>query len=883
MANDLFDLFSDKLKSPEGLIASDPQSLDTLAASQEDQEFLIERIAELEEVELKVDYSDFTNFVFFNSALDYFNISGEKILNEYPQGGTRDLLKRFDRSLDAYQRHVLKTWPHYAGHLRFNNAASSSYIVVDDVGQDPQSNSYRTSILSPGTGSITIEAWFNAESVITGTDVVQVLAQKLSASDGYSLFLTGSVIRFEVTSGSITDSVESPYTAGSNQFVSAVFDRASFTGSISIMTGSAGEFPVTVQSASIAIFGPMHLGGTSFTIGSGSITGKTIEFFTGSLDELKVWKKPRSITEVSGTFNIKQYAETNLVALYRFNESGSAFDEANNSIVLDSSGRSLDGRIQSYYFGMRGSGSFLLREDMDPVLNVESADVSSYILEQQTSGSAYDRANGYKLIDMVPEYYLSNDTEISHDVLKNFLYVYGRNFDNIKLHIEQFTHILSLNYGKFDQTPDELLDVYAKFFGWEFTGNFLNADAFQYMLGKNVLANVNSNTELDTKLFEIKNEFWRRVLLNLIYIYKTKGTKESIKAMMRSYGVNENFVRIKEYGHTPNVGIQTKRITSEKSEHALGFASGTLTGTLIASFATDLTESFTVEGTFRFPLTSSSNIVATQLSGTLFGIGADNAAEAAFVIFEKDSLASHSGTLMLTSSDGTNYLELTGAGIFNNEWYHVSVTNDHVSSSLKLEVRHLDEDEIDGRWTTSSSSVESGVLFSEQWTSFTVGGGGGAAYNMPLASEYWAREFRWWDEVLVPEELDDHTLNFQSYGVCDVDDRLDNLKLHWRLREDLTASVAGGIESIEDVATESNTAATLVSGFNVSENPYQKFLDKYNYIASIDFGWNDDKIRTFDSTKINSSDFVNDMKMVSLEFNMIDALNEGHRSDNEIT
>ena len=180
MANDLFNLFGDKLKTRNGLVASDPQTLETLSESEEEQDLIVSSIQDLESVELKIDYSDFSNFVFFNSALDYFNITGEKILNDYPIDGTVDSIKKFEQDLDGYQRYALSQWPSNIGHLRFDTSISSSYIILEDVGQDTEGGAYRAGILSPGTGSLSLEVWLNAAAPITGTENVQVITHKLS-------------------------------------------------------------------------------------------------------------------------------------------------------------------------------------------------------------------------------------------------------------------------------------------------------------------------------------------------------------------------------------------------------------------------------------------------------------------------------------------------------------------------------------------------------------------------------------------------------------------------------------------------------------------------------------------------------------------------------
>ncbi|MHA2043946.1 MAG: LamG-like jellyroll fold domain-containing protein [Candidatus Thorarchaeota archaeon] len=877
MASDLFNLFRDTLKTEKDTVATSPLTLDNISEFEEEQELIIEKVASLENVEIKVDYSDFENFVFFNSALDYFNITGEKILNEYPFASSCNNIEVFTNDLDGYQKHVLKSWPKSVGYLNFDTSISSSFITVEDIGIEE--GIARGGILSPGSGSLTLETWFKAGKLLTGTEEVQIIAQKLSGSGtggNYSLYLTGSEVAFTVRSGSSENTVKAPFNIDQITYVAGVMDRSAFSGSLFIVTGSQSEFPVVVSTSSLSFYRNLDLATAPLTIASGSgeilsAGSKDVTLFSGSLDDVKVWKKAKSISEISGTFNVKQFAQKNLVALYRFNEPDTAFEEEDNRIVLDYSGHNLSGRISDYHVDMRVSGTFLIRENPDPILNFNTSDVSSFISEQQSSGSLFDRNNSNKITDMMPENYFILEELEGTEVLKNFLYVMARHYDSIKLHMDQFINILHVNYGEFDQTPDALLDDVAQFFGWEFTGNFLNAEAFQYFIGRNVLKNVQSNDDLDTKLFEIKNKFWKRILLNLMYLYKTKGTKESIKALMRTYGLKDNFIRIKEFGHNANVGIQTNRIHADKSVNALGFGSTSLTASVFQSTSLP-TGSFTVETRVRFPLTSSDGIVPTSTSGSIWSMGRNNSA---FVLkYEKDAIESHSGSLILSSSDGTNLLTLGSVGVFNNEWQNVSVIYNDISSSLSIEVRDLDEDVVDSYFTSSIGSVIDGRVVVGQFDKFGVGGLRANQFvSLPdeYAAQYWMQEVRLWDKALDPQELDDHTLNYQSFGVCDPAGADDELLLHWRLREDVTGSVAGVID-VEDAST--NGVAGAGANFGASTNPYKKFLNDYNYIASLDFGWTDNKIRTIDSPTIERNNYVKDSNVVSLEFNMIDALNE---------
>lgn len=859
MANNLFELFNEKTTES---VASKPLNLESLSNVREEQDLFIEKISDLENVKLKIDYSNFSNFVFYNSALDYFNITGEKIINDYPIDGTIDYLHKFLKDLDGYQNYVLEQWPKYCGHLRFNTSISSSFIKIEDVGTD--GTGYRTGLLNPNTGSMSFEMWFNPHSSLTGSNDIVVLAQKTSGSNSISLFLTGSNISFQVTSGSTTTSVSTGFVANQNQYVAAVMDRTSYSGSLVLITGSTNSFPIFANSSSLSVYGNFNLGDSPLYICSGTLSGKTTRFFTGSLDEVKVWKSARSLVDVSSSFNVKQYAQKGLVALYRFNESGSSPFVDENKIVLDYSGNKLNGRIQNYYSALRATGSMLVQESEDPLLSLNFTEVTNFIYQNQVSGSNYDKSNNNKIVDLLPESFFNSEDEEQNKILTNFLYVAGRHFDSIKTHIDQFKNILSVNYSDYNQTPDVLLDVVAKFFGWEFTGNFLNSDAFQYLLGKNVLTNIDSNKELDVKLYQIKNEFWKRTLLNLIYLYKTKGTRESVSSLMRIYGVNENFVKLKEYSKFENVSIKTNRIFSEKSVPALGFGSGSLSGSVTKSFSTRVFDDnkISIETRIKFPLTSSSNIQSTFLTGSVWTIVSGSSY--VNLSFQKDSISSYTGSLILSASDAVNCFSISNVPIFNNEWQNICFVINPLSSSLELYIKKINDGDIEEQYSASASFIQSGALYDGDWRSFSIGSTGSKH------GQYWMQEVRVWEKSLTNDEINDHTYNFQSYGVNDPILESDKLILHWRLNENVTSSL--GSLTIFDFTKNSNSGTGI--NFLSSQNPYKKFLNEYSYIAPMDFGWNEDKIRVFDSSKIKNGQFVNDEKIVSLEFNMIDSLNE---------
>ncbi len=857
--NKLFDLFDDKLRTPGELIAGDSQNLDSIAGGVVDADTVLRKIQQFEIVKPKVDYSDYANFVFFNSAFDYFNNSGDKIINQFPYDGTQEEIEFFKNSLDDYQKYLLDVWPARQGHLRFQPSQGFSYVAVDDVGK--QDNVSKTSLLSPSTGSLSLEFWSVSPPVLTGSNDVMVVAQKVTGSgEGFTAFFSGSSAFFRVVSGSTTDEISVPFIASAQQYFCFSYDRSGQLPILTAFTGSSTQFPVIVSTVTGSVQGPVAAGTSKFYMGSGSLSGKRVRPLTGSLDDVRVWKKFQTVSELTSSFNARLYSDDDLFGLWRFNESGSNVDEQ-KMIVRDHSGKKLDGRIQNYFTGIRGSGSILPYDSSDLILSIDTPEVYQFVQEMQNSGSEYDKTNDNALTRMFPEQMLLLEEIQNTSVLKNLLFMIGRFFDQFKIRIDQFTHILNTNYGPYDQAPDALLAEIGKFFGWEFTGNFLNADVLQYIVGRQVLKNTAANKELDTKLYQIKNEFWKRTLINLMHLYKTKGTRESVESLLRLYGVNKNFVRLKEYGVQPSVGIGTYRIFSEKSVPVLTFGSGSTRATNYVQSKPFTSAVHTVETRVRFPTQITSDLTSSLFTGSIWSINtASNGTMERSLYFVRSELASGTGSLIYTGSEGRVVLS---ASIFDNEWYNISVVRDYLSSSLRIDVRSVDQGEQVYHVTSSL---------------FTVLGSGSSNHRLwlgstgSLASEYWMQEARVWSEPLSEIELKDHALNFQSYGTEEADGA-SGLNLHWRLNESSITDGSGRLyNSVQDFSGGGVSGSG--EGFIADANPYKKFLNEFSYIASPEYGWNEEKIRTISASTTPKSVAFADNTVVALEFNLVDALNE---------
>lgn len=855
MALDISIFSEEKLRDPSKVESSAPRSLSDLDDASTVQDFLLEKEVEVGSVDLRVDYDSFSNFVCFNSAQKYFNVTGELILNEYPYDGDRGAIQRFQNDLDPYQRHVVnRRWPRWSGHLRLNGQ-SGSYVSFSDSGQDRGST--RTSMLSPGTGSFTVEVWFSATGVnALGPTGRMVLFQKQSPTGDISIWLESGSIRFSVSDAFDNASADTEFKSsdeGRDLYVAGVYSIANSTASVSLYTGSVGRFPVLTDTGTFPVAGgALNLGSSSFYIGTGDVGLGVLIPFSGTVGETRFWRVARTALQLSSSYNARTYAQDGLYGMWRFSEprrSGLGGDRR----VIDYSGHRLDGVIQNYHYSVAGSGSIitgpedLVRDINDPVL-------VDYITTQQISGSEYDRSNQNHVTNFFPEQYFVLEQDRGTEVLQNILYVYARFFDGLKCYVDQLPRVTRTHYGDFDQAPDQLLEFVASYYGFQLKSPFSRASATQYTLGTDILPNVQSNEELDVKLYEVRNGLWRRLLNNLPYIYKTKGTRESVESVLRSLGIPRGYVRVKELGYTSVNEIQTTRAARERSDTVLLFSASDSVR-IEVPVRGDIQSSFTVEGRYRFPTTSSSGMTATLLTSSLWSVF--RGTQGYQLLGMRQSIDSVSGTILLTSSAG-QHARITGS-FFDSQWRNLSTVYDSLSGTLTVSSRRVELDEIE----LIGQSVAGSSLPVMTRVTASLGSVGRPA-------EYWSHEFRVWNAALDSEELDDHTLNYKSYGVRSSD-RNQYLRVHVRGDEGI---LTGAISTIPGYAPYPTPTSGTVYGsnFGVSQPPYVRELFEYFHISPGD--WTEEKIRVFDGSYPSRFDRPVDSRQLVIELNLVDALNE---------
>jgi len=581
--------------------------------------------------QLNIDWTKFENHTFFNSAEAKVNMAFETIINNYPFDGTVGEIFDFEDKLTGFEKHVLERLPQYTGFLNFNQ---SQFISVTDragtLYPSLSKNTTEQSILDPGLGPFTYEMhiYIPVDRGGNAASDKQVIAQKIKDNNGITLYTepttssaaTKSDIVLLATSGSVSASSRVSIKRGKWHHISACLNRNPGNNRIEMFVD--GKFKA--RSVPFEIFdfsfrdNPLTIGSGANIAASGDIASVAFNAaLSGSIDDFRVFHSARSESALDGEKTRKVEPRKSLKLNFTFNEPTGSYN--NQAVVLDHSGNSLHSKVTNYVAACRvdgGYGNPMVQEDAGrfPVLFPSHPDLVDYNRDLMVSASNYDTNNPNMITKLVPDHYLreahfnegfdpekelgdseddySYNTDFpgggkigSPQIIASLLFIWAKQFDEMKLYLDQFGKVLHADYRDEDTVADTFLPFMAEYFGFELPDMFPNTSQSQFV-GREGQGTDQALAKLS--LQKIQNTIWRRVLSDIREIMRSKGTIHGIKTFLRNVGIDpdRNF-RFREYG-----GSRTGRIGGARQEvkeigRLLSFsdslatgATSTLTGSL---------------------------------------------------------------------------------------------------------------------------------------------------------------------------------------------------------------------------------------------------------------------------------------------------------------
>lgn len=158
----------------------------------------------------------------------------------------------------------------------------------------------------------------------------------------------------------------------------------------------------------------------------------------------------------------------------------------------------------------------------------------------------YDVQNYNRLHWSIPEHILMDEGNSEYIT---FVDMVGQHFDNLYSYTKALTQIHERDEHPERGPSNDLLYYIAKSFGWNLQNTRQLANLWTYKLGTDQSGSFASTGSMFSLSHENQtHQIWRRIVNNLPFLLKTKGTSRSVKAMMSIYGIPQTLLSIKEYG-----------------------------------------------------------------------------------------------------------------------------------------------------------------------------------------------------------------------------------------------------------------------------------------------------------------------------------------------
>ena len=178
--------------------------------------------------------------------------------------------------------------------------------------------------------------------------------------------------------------------------------------------------------------------------------------------------------------------------------------------------------------------------------SVTSSQAESYFNGLIDSASIHDATNDARLTKIVPAAIVEDPLNKEYVL---FVDMIGHHFDITWSYVNALTSINEREEHPYDGMPNELLYDVAKSMGWKLTHGRDTANLWEFGLGTDKFGNVPNSGSLPSKSHEqINYEVWRRIVNNIPYLLKTKGSARAVKALISTYGIPQTFLSIREYG-----------------------------------------------------------------------------------------------------------------------------------------------------------------------------------------------------------------------------------------------------------------------------------------------------------------------------------------------
>lgn len=556
----------------------------------------------------RVDFSKPENFAIYGSAKKYYEQALLNIHGYYPFDGSKSEKLLWEISSSYLDMHVYENlYPKSVGHARFGqnyartggtsngyyNTTNKEYISFKGgpntgsllVASSPlhdnftKTNSYDTkqrqenNLSFTGDRGSTVEFWLKKDTFSSESDKQVVFDLWNNVAHGQS-----SYCRFRVE-------LHPNISGNENKIVTEIMSGTAgaqyvpLNTNITISDNKWHHYALTTKNIDNKISLNLYVDGV---LRSNALTGSSISNFTGnirghvgslvtsvsgtygakghaklsgSIDDLRFWRRERTKnqigenwrTPVHGGSNTDLESGTDLTLYYKFNEGifNSTSTNSTDRKVLDYSGRTTIGHWQGYTTASRKSTSayvesgVLLSEEKDPVMYSNHPDVVTLSTNLKNSGSIHDQQNNSNLFHSLPSWIVDEDDSD----LEYLTQIMSRYFDEVYLQTKSLPEIRYLTYPSGSEKAFPFGKQLLASRGLEMPELFVDSNILEYINDRS------DKVVFEEKLNNTKNLIYQNIYNNLLYLFRSKGTDKSIRNLTRCFGINEDLLKLNMYSN----------------------------------------------------------------------------------------------------------------------------------------------------------------------------------------------------------------------------------------------------------------------------------------------------------------------------------------------
>ena len=190
--------------------------------------------------------------------------------------------------------------------------------------------------------------------------------------------------------------------------------------------------------------------------------------------------------------------------------------------------------------------------------SVTSSQALLWVSGNLQSASFYDATNKDLLTNVIPQY-IQDDG--ANEPYIDFVNMVGQHFDNIWIYYKDVTNRFNAtNNPNTGISPDLVADALVGLGSTLYTNSNVSDNLYYSLFGinedgsllpptgseKNITYVTSSLTTLSPKA--IQSEIYKRIYHNIPYLYKTKGTRNAVDAIVNIFGIPKSILTINEFG-----------------------------------------------------------------------------------------------------------------------------------------------------------------------------------------------------------------------------------------------------------------------------------------------------------------------------------------------